>query len=62
MIELDPIVIEFLAKNIFTINVALFIVKGLAKITPWAKDDQILQIFSGAVDLYKNRKIEEKKP
>ena len=46
MIALDPILLEFLAGNVVTLGLVLAILKVAAKATPWAIDDEILQILT----------------
>jgi hypothetical protein len=48
--NLDPIVLKFLAQNTITCLTGLGILKALAKLTPWAHDDEIVQIFTGVFD------------
>jgi len=49
-IALDPILVAFLSKNIITLGVALKLLKELAKATPWALDDKIVQIATGLIN------------
>ncbi len=53
---MDLMLVNFVSNNWLTITFVLAILKGLAKITPWANDDKIVQVFSGAFDMIKNRK------
>lgn len=50
---MDKDLLEFVSNNWLTISFCLGVLKGVAKITPWAKDDQIIQVFSGALDALK---------
>lgn len=47
MINFDPILIEFVSQNWLTLTVLFTILKGLAKITPWAWDDSVVSLFMG---------------
>lgn len=46
MIGIDAIIISFLSENYLTTVVIYQALKLLAKKTPWAADDEILQMFS----------------
>ena len=58
MIAMDPIVMEFLSKNYLTIMGILYVLQIIAKETPWAADDKIVQIFLGWM---KRRKLDTEK-
>lgn len=47
MISLDAILISFIQENVLTIGLALSILKLIAKETPWALDDKIINLFIG---------------
>lgn len=53
---MDTVLLKFISENILTITVFLGLLKGLAKITPWAGDDQVVQVFTGAFDKIKGSK------
>lgn len=53
---MDQWLLDFVGKNWLTISFALVLLKGVAKITPWAQDDEIVQILTGAFDLLRARK------
>ena len=44
---MDTVLIEFLKENMITIGLILGVLKVLAHATPWAVDDEILQIITG---------------
>jgi hypothetical protein len=45
--NLDPYIIEFVSGNWLALSLALGVLKVIAKMTPWAHDDEILQVFTG---------------
>jgi len=47
MINLDPIVTEFISKNWMSLTMLLTILKGIALITPSTTDDKIYTLLSG---------------
>jgi len=50
---MDLILLKFISENWLTISFVLVILKGIAQITPWAEDDQIVQIITGAFGVLK---------
>lgn len=50
MIEIDAILVGFVASNPVTCVLALAVLKVIAKATPWAVDDEIVQILTGFVE------------
>ena len=44
---MDELLLFFIKENLVTLGLALAILKTLAKATPWAVDDEILQIVTG---------------
>jgi hypothetical protein len=44
----DIPLIEFVNGNVVTIGLVLYILKGLAKLSPWAWDDSVVSLFAGA--------------
>lgn len=52
-VSLDIVMIpwlqKFVAGNLITIYMCKKLAEYIAKVTPWAKDDEILQIFTGAI-------------
>ena len=44
---MDALIIPWILANPFTIMVALAVLKVIAKATPWAVDDEIVQILTG---------------
>ena len=56
MIHLDPIIIEFVSKNYLALTLFLFLLKGIAKMTPWATDDKIAGLLVGALRAVKPKK------
>lgn len=55
MIALDPILMAFLSGNLITLGLALKILKEIAKATPWAVDDKVIQIVTGFIN--RNKEI-----
>ncbi len=53
---MDEILLKFIQENFVTIGLALACLKVIAKATPWALDDQILQIVSGFISRKENQK------
>lgn len=47
MINLDPIIIEFVTKNYLALTLFFMILKGIAKMTPWAWDDSLASLLVG---------------
>lgn len=43
---IDEILLTFVRENLVTIGIALGVLKVIAKETPWAIDDEIIQIFT----------------
>ena len=46
MINFDAYLLEFVRTNIVSIGIVLGILKVIAIQTPWAVDDEIIQIFT----------------
>lgn len=46
---MDVMLLDFIKDNLVTIGLSLSILKVVAKATPWAGDDQIIQILTGFV-------------
>lgn len=46
---MDALLLNFIKENIVTLGLALSILKAVAKATPWAIDDEILQILTGLI-------------
>lgn len=46
---MDDLLLNFVKENIITIGLLLAILKEIAKATPWAVDDKILQILTGLI-------------
>jgi len=51
---MDQILLQIIQENIITIGLVLAILKAVAKETPWAVDDRIIEILTG---FFKNRKV-----
>ena len=47
MIEIDSIIVGFVTANPVTCLLALKLLQIIAKATPWAVDDEIIQILTG---------------
>ena len=45
--KMDAILLEFVQNNMVTLCLALGVLKVIAKETPWAADDEIIQILTG---------------
>jgi len=43
----DKEIIQFLSDNAFALLLCFNLLKGIAKLTPWAKDDEIIQMIGG---------------
>jgi hypothetical protein len=43
---MDALLLAFLRENVVTLGLALAILKAIARATPWALDDEILQILT----------------
>jgi len=56
MFSVDPYIVEFVSKNFLGLLLAREILNRVAKITPWAVDDQIYQIFTGLIDIVRRHK------
>lgn len=41
----DQIVVDFVSNNYLTLTIIFTALKGIAKITPTAKDDKIFELF-----------------
>ena len=46
---MDELLLEFVRGNFVTLGVVLAVLKVLAKATPWAVDDEVLQIITGFI-------------
>lgn len=44
---MDDLLLTFVRDNMVSISLGLGILKVLAKATPWAVDDEIVQLFIG---------------
>jgi hypothetical protein len=52
---MDVIILEFIQENFITISIILAVLKMIAKETPWATDDKIIEIFTGLIKLKYNK-------
>ena len=50
MINFDTYLLEFIKTNLVTICFVIAILKAIANKTPWALDNEILQIFTNFLD------------
>lgn len=57
--NIDPIIINFVSNNYLTLTLAFALLKGLAKITPWAWDDSLTSLLFG---MFKTFNPEKKEP
>jgi hypothetical protein len=46
---MDVLLLEFIRDNLLTIGLVLAVLKEIAKATPWAVDDKIVQILTGFI-------------
>ena len=53
---MDILLVEFIKENLITISLILAALKVVAKETPWATDDRILEIFTGFLNRTKREK------
>ena len=44
---MDQEILHFVTENYLTLTLAFTLLKGIAKITPWAWDDSIISLFFG---------------
>ena len=44
---MDQEIVQFVTENYLTLTLAFTLLKGIAKITPWAWDDSIISLFFG---------------
>ena len=44
---MDQAIVQFATENYLTLTLAFTLLKGVAKITPWAWDDSIVSLFFG---------------
>jgi hypothetical protein len=56
MISLDVYIKAFISNNSFFLLLVYSLLKGTAKVTPWAHDDKIIQIFGGLIPFVKKSK------
>lgn len=56
MFSVDPYIVEFVSKNFLGLLLVREVLKRVAKITPWAGDDQIYQILTGLFGIIRNWK------
>lgn len=53
---IDEMVLRFVKENLVTIGIVLWVLKEVARETPWAADDKIFQILTGMVERFGRRK------
>ena len=44
---MDQEIVQFATENYLTLTLAFTLLKGIAKITPWAWDESIISLFFG---------------
>ena len=44
---MDQAIVQFATENYLTLTLAFTLLKGVAKITPWAWDDSVVSLFFG---------------
>ena len=59
---LVPWVTAFIAGNVIVVSIVWALLKFIAKQTPWAGDDKIIQVFSGAFAAMKGAIKPKSKP
>lgn len=52
---MDAVILEFIQGNFITISLILAVLKMVAKETPWATDDKIIEILTGLMKLRGNK-------
>ena len=57
MISLDPIIQEFVSGNILFLYICYQLLRGIAKMTPWAWDDSIASLLLGVFQPVRDKKI-----
>lgn len=55
MMNLDPVIVEFVSGNWIALSLALGVLKIIAKITPWVWDDGLLTLISGLYSMIKGK-------
>jgi hypothetical protein len=50
---IDEMVLSFVKENLVTIGLVLWVLKEVARETPWACDDKIFQILTGMFEKVK---------
>lgn len=57
----DVVVLEFVRANLVTLGLLLLVLKAVAVKTPWAIDDEIIQIFTNFLnrDSFKPKQEQE---
>jgi len=53
---MDEILLGLIQENLITISLVLAALKAIAKETPWAIDNRILEIFTGFLNRTKGEK------
>jgi len=46
---MDDILLVFIKDNLIVLGLALALLKAVAKATPWAVDDEIIQMLTGFI-------------
>jgi Na+/H+ antiporter NhaC len=49
----DATLSAFIGQNWITISAALLLLKGIAKVTPWAWDDSVASLFAGIIPMFR---------
>ena len=52
---MDELILEFIQGNFITVSIIIAVLKMIAKETPWATDDKIIEIFIGLIKLKYNK-------
>jgi len=47
---MDALLLEFIKENIVTLGLVMVVLKEIAKATPWAVDDKVVQILTGFLE------------
>jgi len=62
MINLDPILTEFISNNWLALTFLLGLLKVVAKMTPWVGDDAIHTWLSGVFGMVKKPELQMRTP
>jgi hypothetical protein len=49
----DQTISQFVGNNWLTLTAAYMMLKGVAKVTPWAWDDSVVALFAGIIPMFR---------